>query len=203
MTGVQTCALPISYLGSKQETVYGFVRDIFGKEEGVEKPNWEREFREWPLRDGTLENMVLRAIRGTSIKSAMGPDGIVYHQIKLILVTRLGRVLVVLIVDHLHRGFIPERWKEMKMVMNPKPGRVLTQTKNWRLINLINSVGKIGEKVVAECLTEIPCFHDGQYGGRKHRTVTKVVALAVTKAQRAIRAGGRAEWGFWDVKGGF
>ena len=31
----------------------------------------------------------------------------------------------------------------------------------------------------------------------------EVVALAVTKAQRAVRAGGRAEWGFWDVKGGF
>ena len=25
----------------------------------------------------------------------------------------------------------------------------------------------------------------------------------MTKAQRAVRAGGRAEWGFWDVKGGF
>ena len=31
----------------------------------------------------------------------------------------------------------------------------------------------------------------------------EVVALAVTKAQRAVRTGGRAEWGFWDVKGGF
>ena len=91
----------------------------------------------------------------------------------------------------------------MKMVMIPKPGRDLTLTKNWRPINLINCVGKIGEKVVADCLQEIPCFHEGQYGGRKHRTVTEVVAMAVTKAQRAVRAGGRAEWGFWDVKGGF
>ena len=33
--------------------------------------------------------------------------------------------------------------------------------------------------------------------------MTEVVALAVTKAQRAVRTGGRAEWGFWDVKGGF
>ena len=49
---------------------------------------------------------------------------------------------------------------------------------------------------MADCLQEIPWFHDGQYGGRKHRTVTEVVALAVTKAQRSVRAGGRAEWGF-------
>ena len=89
------------------------------------------------------------------------------------------------------------------MVMIPKPGRDLTLTKNWRPINLINCVGKIEEKVVADCLQEIPCFHEGQYRGQKHRAVIGVVALAATKAQRAGRAGGRAEWGFWDVKGGF
>ena len=30
-----------------------------------------------------------------------------------------------------------------------------------------------------------------------------MVALAVTKVQRAVRGGDRAEWGIWDVKGGF
>ena len=55
-------------------------------------------------------------------------------------------------------------------------------TKNWRPINLINCVGKIGEQVVADCLQEIPCFHEGQYGGQKHRAATEMVALAVTKA---------------------
>ena len=121
----------------------------------------------------------------------------------MVLETRLVIELVELIVDHLRRGLIPDEWKEMKMVIIPKPGSDLTLTKNWRLINLINCVGKIGEKVVADCLQEVPCFHDGQYGGRKHRTVMEVVALAVTKAQRAVRMGGRAEWRFWDVKGGF
>ena len=140
--------------------------------------------------------MVLKAIRGTSNRSAAGPDGIGYRLIKLVLGTRLGMELVDLIVDHLRRGCIPDEWKEMKMVMIPKPGRDLTLTKNWRPINLINCVGKIGEKVVGDCLQEVPYFYDGQYGGRKNRAVTEVVALAVTKAQRAVRAGGRAEWGF-------
>ena len=31
----------------------------------------------------------------------------------------------------------------------------------------------------------------------------EVVALALTKAQRAVRGRGRVEWGFWDMKGGF
>ena len=113
---------------------------------------WERDYPEWPLRAGTLYGMVLSAIRGTSNMSAAGPDGIGYRLIKLILETRLGKEQVALIVDHLESGLIPERWKEMKIVIIPKPGRDLTQTKNWRPINLINCVGKIGEKVVADCL---------------------------------------------------
>ena len=137
--------------------------------------------------------MVLKAIQGTSNKSVAGPDGIGYRLIKLVLGTRLGLELVELIIDHLRRGLIPDEWKEMKMVMSPKPGRDLTLTKNWRPIKLINCVGKIGEKVVADCSPEIPCFHEGQYGGGKHRTVTEVVALAVIKAQRVVRTGGRAE----------
>ena len=116
-------------LASSQEMVDGFMRDIFGKEEGGVKPNWEKEYPEWPLRAGTLEDMVLSAIRGTSNKSAAGPNGIGYRLIKLVLGTRLGRELVTLIVDQLQKGLIPERWKEMKMVMIPKPGRDLTQTK--------------------------------------------------------------------------
>ena len=60
------------------------------------------------MRDGTLQERVLVAIRGTSNKSAAGPDGIGYHMIKLIAGTRLGRELVALIVDHLERGLILE-----------------------------------------------------------------------------------------------
>ena len=190
-------------IGSNQEQVDGFVRDIFGEEEEGGRPRWEKAYLEWPLQEGTLREMVLKAIRGTSSKSAAGPDGIGYRLIKVVLGIRLGMELVDLIIDHLRSGFIPDEWKEMKMVMMLKPGRDLTLTKNWRPINLINCVGKIGEKVVADCLQEVQCFHDGQYGGRKNRTVTEVVALAVTKAQRAVRAGGMAEWGFWDVKRGF
>ena len=73
---------------------------------------------------------MLNAIRGTSNTLAAGPDGIGYRLIKLVLGTRLGRELVALIVDQLQKGLIPERWKEMKMVMIPKPGRDLTQIKN-------------------------------------------------------------------------
>ena len=117
-------------LGSNQEKVVGFVRAIIGEDEEGGSPGWERAYHEWPLKDGTLKEMVLKAIRGTSNKSAAGPDGIGYRLIKMVLGTRLGMELVELIVDRLQRGLIPAVWKEMKMVMIPKPGRNLTLTKN-------------------------------------------------------------------------
>ena len=117
-------------LDSDQNKVYGLVSDIFGEEEEGKTPGWDRDYLKWPLWDGTLKEMVLKAIQGTSSKSAAGPDGIGYRLIKLILGTRLGTELVELIVDHLQRGLIPANWKKMKMVMIPKPVRDLILTKD-------------------------------------------------------------------------
>ena len=148
-------------LSSNQEKVDGFVRDIFGEEEEGGRPRWERACPEWPLQEETLRGMVLKAIQGNSNRSAAGPYGIGYRLIKLVLGMRLGIELVELIVDQLRRDLIPDEWNEMKMVMIPIPGRDLTLIRNWRPINLINCVRKIGEKVVADCLQEVPFFHDG------------------------------------------
>ena len=51
--------------------------------------------------------MVRKAIQGTSNKSAARLDEIRYCLIKLVLGTRLGVELVVLIVDNLRKGLIP------------------------------------------------------------------------------------------------
>ena len=131
-------------LDSDEEKVDGFVRDIFGEEEDSGRPRWERAYPEWPLQDETLKGMVQKAIQGTSNKSVAGPDEMGYSLIKLVLGTRLGMELVELIVDRLRRGLIPVEWKELKVVMIPKTRRDLTLTKNWRPINLINCVVKIG-----------------------------------------------------------
>ena len=52
------------------------------------------------------------------------------------------------------------------MVLIPKPRRDLTQTKNWRPLNLINCIGKLGEKVVADSIQEegSSILHHQQYG---------------------------------------
>ena len=68
---------------------------------------------------------------------------------------------------------------------------------------MINCIGKIGEKVVADQLQEAGLLHRHQYGSVKGRSALEVVFRAVTRAQRCLAKGGSVAWGFWDVKGGF
>ena len=93
---------------------------------------------------------IRRALSRTRNRSALGPDGIRYLLIKAVVDMRLGRELIGDIAYGLIRGEGPESWREMRMVLLPQPGKDLTITKNWRPLNLINCVGKLAEKVVAD-----------------------------------------------------
>ena len=109
------------------------------------------------------------------------------------------------IVDNLARGVIPPAWREMQVVFIPKPGRDLTLAKNWRPLNLINCVGKWGEKIVADRIQDFrgDLFHHLQFGSVKGRSAVDVLSRSVVKATRCIDEGGDVGWGFGEVKGGF
>ena len=72
------------------------------------------------------------------------------------------------------------------MVLIPKLGRDLTVTKSWRPINLINCIGKLGEKVVADHLQDADLLHHYQFGAVKGRSALGVVFRAVVKARRCM-----------------
>ena len=80
----------------------------------------------------------------------MSPDGVGYWLIAAVRDTRLGREVLDEVVAGLRGGYMPDRWREMRVVLIAKPGRDLTQTKNWRPLKLINCVGKLWEKVVGD-----------------------------------------------------
>ena len=117
-----------------------------------------------------LEEKVRGALRGTSNKSAPGPDGISYRLIKMVLDTRLGRELVREVATALKEGRKPEEWQHSKVVFIPKPNKNHKVAKGWRPINLINCIGKLAEKVIADELQEAGLYHKGQYGGVKGRS---------------------------------
>ena len=92
----------------------------------------------------------------------------------------------------------------MRVVFIPKPGRDLTLAQNWRPLNLINCVGKLGEKVVADRIQDFggDLFHDLQFGSVKSRSAVDVFYRSVVKARKCIDEGGSVGWGFWNEKGG-
>ena len=91
-----------------------------------------------------------------------------------------------LIRAHIRLGVHPDKWKVARGVTILKPGKDdYSLAKSYRCISLLNCLGKMVEKVVAE-LVGAHCdrgqgFHPGQYGCRKGRSA--VDAVGVTIAQ--------------------
>jgi len=106
-----------------------------------------------------MEELVRKALAGTSNKWAPGPDGIGYKLIKRVLDLKLGSELIREVAENLINGTIFKEWQHSKVVMIPKPGKDHYKTKGWRPINLINCIGKLGEKVVADRLQESGLLH--------------------------------------------
>ena len=191
----------------EQEKMQGLVRDLFGWDEDRQPTtNIQCDERVNGIGDNEKETMieqVRKALSGTSNSSAPGPDGINYKLLKAIKDTRLGKEVLKEVTTNLIRGRIPSRWKEMRVALIPKPERDLTKTKSWRPINLINCIGKLGEKAVADELQEAVLLHGGQFGRVKGRSALEGVFKAVRKARRCMGSGGRVAWGFWSDSGGF
>ena len=77
----------------------------------------------------------------------------------------------------------------MRVVLIPKPGRDLTQTKNWRPLNLINFVGKLGKKVVADKIPEEQevVLHHQQFGSVHRRSTVDVLYKSVVEARKCLK----------------
>ena len=132
------------WLESRRDRVDGLVRDLFG-EEAAQDSVVMGEGEVCPCSEDKVMEWVNSALSGTKNNSAAGPDGVGYRMIKAVRDTKLGIEVLGEVVAALRGGYIPDRWREMWVVPIPKPGRDLTQTKNWRPLNLINCIGKLGK----------------------------------------------------------
>ena len=184
------------WVDGDEEKVRCLVSEVFG----APSDHAQIVAREWdrcPMSREKLECSVRKALGGTKNGSAPGPDGISYRLIKAVRDTRLGRELIEEIVDNLWRGIIPDAWRQMRVVFIPKPGRDLTLARNWRPLNLINSVGKLGEKVVANRIQDYGdgLFHQLQYGSVRGRSAIDVLDRSVGRARNCMGGGGSVGWG--------
>ena len=70
-----------------------------------------------------LKGKMRKALRGTSNRSAPGPDGISYRFIKAVLDTKLGEEVVGEVAEPLRAGRIPEAWQNSKVVFIQKANK--------------------------------------------------------------------------------
>lgn len=107
------------WLESEEDKVGGLVRDLFvadvmdmadrRTEVHVVSPYHEETMREW----------VRQALAGTKNSSVAAPYGVAYRRIKSVRDTRLGREVLGEVVAGLRGGYIPDRWRYMRVVLMP------------------------------------------------------------------------------------
>ena len=188
------------WLESERDKVDGLVRDLFG-EEAAQVSVVVGEGAEWPYSEDKVMEWVRSTLSRTKNNSAAGPERVGYPLIKSVRDTSLGTEVLGEVVAALRGAYIPGIWRDMRVVLIPNPGRDLTQTKNWRPLNLNNCIGKVGEKVVADRIQEegSSILHHQQYGSVCGRSAVDVLYKSVVRARRSLEGGGSVGWVFWDV----
>ena len=151
--------------------------------------------------------IVQRALDHQSTKKAPGPDKLNFLAIRLLWKWDAERV-VCLIRQSIKMGYHPYAWRTVKGILLRKPNKLdYTQVKSYRIISLLNCLGKVAEKVVAELIAEwcelSGSLHQGQMGCRKQRSCIDAVARVMTKTEKAWEKRNIAALLLMDVKGAF
>jgi len=150
---------------------------------------------------------IRHALKKTRNNSAPGPDGISWKLLKILKDTGVGRAVIEdagQVAERRGTTRMPERWRAMKMVMIPKPGKDHTAVKGWRPIVLANVVGKLAEKVVAiELQRHKELWHERAFAGRRGRgAIDSVMLMAhiAEKYQQGVIVGRDAQSAFNTVR---
>jgi hypothetical protein len=140
---------------------------------------------------------LLEAARSLKLNKAPGPDGIPNAAVKAAVKT-YPKVFLESMNRCLEIGQFPDCWKRQKLVLLPKPGKAAGVPSSYRPICLLDTLGKLFEKIILQRLTKFAEGENGlsekQFGFRKGKSTLEAI-LTVTEraklAQRKVKGGGR------------
>ena len=142
-----------------------------------------------------------------SATKAPGPDKINFQILRMIWDWD-KRQITNLVQQTICLGYHPKEWKKGRGILLKKGGkRDLGLVRSYRVISLLNCLGKVVEKLVAEQLA-LYCetyskLHPGQIGARKERSAIDAVSVLVHIVQESWEEKKLAGALFMDVKGAF
>ena len=153
------------------------------------------------------EGDIERALFEQSIKKAPGPDKLNFKALRLLWSWDKARIQA-LILQCFNQGSHLKTWKKAKGILLRKPNKSdYSITKSYRVISLLNCLGKVAEKVAATAIANFceanELLHKGQFGCRKRRSAIDAVAKLIYTAEKAWSQKKLLGALFMDVKGAF
>ena len=153
------------------------------------------------------EEKISYSLMSQSATKAPGPDKINFQILRMI--WEWDKVRITSMVQQAIRlGYHSKAWKRARGILLEKGGkRDFGLVRSYRVISLLNCMGKVVEKVVAEHLSQY-CeayskLHQGQMGARKEQSAIDAVAILVHSVQEKWSEKKLAGALFMDVKGAF
>jgi hypothetical protein len=147
------------------------------------------------------------AVFDQSVKKAPGPDKLGFKAIRLLWEWDAPRIIAI-VKPSFRLGAHPRVWKEVKGVVIPKPNNPdYGVAKAYRVITLLNCLGKVVKKVAANAIAEEyarrQLHHDGQFGCKKTRSAIDAIGRLMKRVEEVWRRGNTAAVLLMDVKGAF
>ena len=147
------------------------------------------------------------AIFTSSPTKAPGPDGLSFRCLRAAY-DAIPEWFNDLYREVLRRGYHPLCWREATGAIIPKPNKPDYQVvKAYRIVALLNCLGKIAEKIVATRLSSLcessQLLYKDQVGGRKQRSAIDAIMALTTDIDNAKQKRLVTSALFLDVKGAF
>ncbi|ODM14621.1 hypothetical protein SI65_09966 [Aspergillus cristatus] len=153
------------------------------------------------------ESAVQQALFSQATQKAPGVDRLNFQALRLLWKWDSQRI-VTLARQCLRLGFHPPSWKVAKGILLRKPNKTnYSLVKAYRVISLLNCLGKVVEKIVATQIAELceqkQTLHNGQMGARRHRSAPDAVGCLIEEVHQSWAAKQLAATLFMDIKGAF
>lgn len=122
-------------------------------------------------------------------RKAPGLDGIPNTAVKEVVKCCESQILK-LFNNCLELGSFPSIWKRQKLVLIPKDGKPLENPSSYRPLCMIDTFGKLLEKIICKRLQEsievVEGLSESQYGFRKGRSTIDAIRVVIDIAKNAI-----------------
>ncbi|ODM14581.1 hypothetical protein SI65_09926 [Aspergillus cristatus] len=135
------------------------------------------------------EEIVKHALFHQAVQKAPGIDQLNFQALRLLWEWDSPRI-VALAQQCFRLGLHPPVWKVAKGILLRKPNKPdYTAVKAYRVISLLNCLGKVVEKIAADAIAHhcetMGVLHPGQMGSRKQRSAIDAVACLIQNTHEA------------------